>query len=435
MGPVDPQLTPFADPPAPAVWPPQPSWRRWGASPPGDPCPARLKGLPGDPLALAQACVIIEGLGAVGGLVLAQLARIGVGTLIGVDPDRYESDSWLTQPCEPTAAGQPKAGVQGATAHRINPRVRVCTALGCAQDVPLSIRRRAQVVVVAGDNLELVVAAGVTAGALGQVLIQGAVHGETATAIVRSYANRATTAPCPACHLTAGEWAGLKSRFGCDPKTLAKQGAHPTRTLPTICAIAAQLVSHEVLKWLLGASSQALRDAELNYSLVAHRLWRSALPPRNLNCRTPHRSWPVADVEDAPDAVTLGDLVARLDARAFAANPAAFQVQAEVPWIDAVHCARCGAVRSAARFARLGETVGRCPCGAGLTADHTALSTVIPADRLAGCLRMTLASLGLGPGDSLSISLGDDGRYFFLAGGPLADFLFGPGDGEATFCP
>ena len=148
--------------------------------------------------ALKRLSVAVFGLGAVGGEIFCALARLGVGKLIGIDPGIYREDSWRTQPALPEHSGQAKARVQGLRARRHNPAGQVWAAIGRAQDLPVSLLRKVDVFVTAGDNLELPVWAGNMAAALGKkALIQGAVHGPTWTALCRTFNLVSAASPCP----------------------------------------------------------------------------------------------------------------------------------------------------------------------------------------------------------------------------------------------
>ena len=404
----------------PNVWPQLPEWRRWGG--PTDTTTVLpsldtpLKGLPCDPALLRDRTAAVFGLGAVGGVVFSELANIGVGTLVGVDPDTYGEDSWLTQPCRVTDAGQWKAWGRGEAAHAANPQATVMTAVGCAQDVPLSILRRADVLVVAGDNLELLVWAGVLAGRLGLPLIQGAVHGETATCFVRVFDRSKPDGPCPACLVGSAEWGRMKAREGCDLKTLSLLGNESTRTLPTVCRTTAELVATEALMWLAGTTKNALRDREMALSLYGHRVWCTDLP-RSENCRCPHETWSLVDLDEPPADLTLKDLLQRVTGPDDGDSPPHPQIRSELPWITAAKCGKCGQAKRIHRFARLGEPVSVCPCGAQLVADRLGMTGfVIPETDLKDCVASPLTDLGINEGSSIGISVGDDWTYFFVDG-------------------
>jgi hypothetical protein len=383
-------------------------WRTWKA----DACDSpELPFLKAQTAHLNERMVAVLGLGAVGGRCLLMLARLGVGTLLGVDPDSYGPESWRTQPAV-FGEAKCKAWALGEEAHTINPAIRVLCGRGFAQDVPLKLLRCADVLVVAGDNLEVVVWAGSMAAALGKPLIQGAVHGETRTALVRGYDLSDPENVCPACALGRREWAIQASRFGCDPQTARARGREPTRTLPTICSTAADLTASETLKWLEGKEQHALRGQELALCLQTYRQFRTTLP-RNKQCRCPHRRWQLVDLDN--DETTLTDLAKQLG---FSGG---FQVRAEQPWIRFAICSACDRQTPILRFAAFGSDVGQCSCGQQLHAAPLGSCSVIPGSDLQQCLDLPLPQLGLENGTAVGLSQADDWTYFFLPGEPWID--------------
>ena len=239
---------------------------------------------------LQMRSVAVFGLGAVGGEILSSLTKLGVGRLIGVDPDHYEEGSWQTQPALPLDAGYPKAWIQGRRAHAKTPAVELRTGIGRAQAIPLSLLRDVDLLVSAGDNLDLLVWAGNLAAALGKPLVQGAVHGPTWTAIVRCFHPTGAAAPCPGCLVGAKEWQQLTVRYGCDPASREPaypgENARPTRTLPALCTTASQLAVVESVKKLLLLDDHSLESEEISYCLLTHQLLRTQLP-RNPQCPCP----------------------------------------------------------------------------------------------------------------------------------------------------
>jgi molybdopterin/thiamine biosynthesis adenylyltransferase len=382
-------------------------WFRWnGIDPPSGSLPA-LRGWESGWQNLAAKSVMMCGLGAVGGVAFELLARLGVGDLMGVDPGRYEELSWTTQPMSATDAGRLKALVQGERAHAANPQVRVRTAVGLAQELPLRRLSRADVLVTAGDNLELLVWAGVKAAALGKPLLQGAVHGETWTAIVRGFDLRQPNSACPACILGERDWSRLHSRAGCDPASVLATSLEPTRTLPTVCGTAGHLLATEALKWLVAPDEQSLRGKELTFCLRTHRVWRTDLP-RSTTCRCPHERWRVEDLEIGSKEITLALL-----ARRSGQQIRELQVRAEMPWIRFSLCEACGRQVPARRFARPGAAAGHCCCGAVMIAGSVGMCSVMPSEDLLACQDTPLDALGLSSGDAVGIS-GEEGWSYFV---------------------
>jgi len=422
VGPAAPTSEPAAGSLTWHVWPGHDSGSGAAADFPDDMVP--LKGIAVDAARmLASLTVLVIGLGAVGARLLAELARLGIGTLVGVDPDSYGPESWQTQVVRRGVdTGRSKAQLQGEVAHAINPAVTVATAQGFAQDLPLWIVRGADLIVVAGDNLEVLVWAGVMGAALGKMLLQGAVFGEQWVGYVRSFGLADPQAACPACALGSREWSMLTERHGCDPHTARVQGIAPTRTLPPVCGLSADLLAGEVLKHLVPAPAAALDSEELAYCALTHRLWRTKYA-RNEECRCPHERWQQVDVRLPTGEVTLAMLLRRMPGVAGAAIAPGVQVRGERPFARFTFCPACDAEVPVQRFAQVGEPVGRCKCGEPLQAIPMGTCSVIPEEDLRACLDVPLARMGLPPGGAIGIALDDQWTYFFVGSPTLLESL------------
>jgi molybdopterin/thiamine biosynthesis adenylyltransferase len=402
----------------PSVSPPSLRWKRWK---PRRACGEEtLSEIPAawreDRRALHQKCVVVMGLGAVGGVCFEQLARLGVGRLYGFDPDRYGEASWITQPSLARHEGRFKVDIQGRRAAHANPWGTVSTAAAFAQDVPLAVLRQADAIVIAGDNLELLVWAGEYAAGLGKPVVQGAVHGPTQQAIVRGFDLSQADAVCPCCLIAKHEWSRTTSRIGCDPGRLKLQGLEPTQTLPHVCAVAGQMAAGETIKWLLGKNDAALAGAEVQFNLDGYRSLRTNFV-RKENCRGPHRGWRIVEVEQSPPEATLRRLARSLSGRMVTrgASDLHWLVKAEIPWIARGSCWSCGKVHPIRRFSRLGCKVARCNCGGVIWADLEGRRSVVPSEDLLEVFDKPLAKLGLRPGDSLAICKDEEWTWFVLS--------------------
>lgn len=415
---------------APMSWP-SGSWRLWPSHGVAQAASVGLKGFPCGGQRLGDKTVAVLGTGAVGGVALNHLARVGVGTLIAVDPDSYEADSWLTQPALPSDAGQKKAWLQAERAHQVNPSITVLGCAGIAQDVPLALLRKADLLLVAGDNLDLLVWAGEMGAALGKPVIQGAVHGETATAFVRAFDRTDPQSVCPGCGVSAREWALTGNRLGCDLKPSLNPQLNPqqqpTRTLPTICATAGVLAASEAVKRLAGVAKHALRDEELSYSLLGHKLMRTSLP-RNPACRGLHERWKLVDAKESgmlSASATPSEVVGHCQGEKCAEPPRGLEVRSELPWVSAAQCGDCGLVQRVARFTPLAGEVGRCSCGGSLRGDRAGSFSVIPRAELEQCWNRTLAELGVPAGAAVGVAVDGHWSYFFTAHAGLAELVGG----------
>jgi molybdopterin/thiamine biosynthesis adenylyltransferase len=401
------------------VWPAE-------ATPPGvsdDVVP--LKGLADSAASvLGSLVVLVLGLGAVGARVFVELARLGIGTLVGVDPDAYGPESWQTQPARRRVdTGMAKARLQGAAAHATNPGTTVVTFQAFAQDLPLWILRSADVIVAAGDTLQLMVWAGVLAAAFGKPLLQGAVFGEQWLAFVRKYPLSQSEVACPACAMGTREWSLAAERRGCDPNTARLQGIEPTRTLPPVCDLAASLLGGEILKAVLPGAARAGDAEEIAYCLLSHRVWQTTYA-RNLRCRCPHERWREVDVPAPPSEATLETLLGAVPSAALGGvGSPPLEIRGELPFASFTVCCRCGVQVAVRRFARAGDPVGQCACGEPLCAIPMGSRSAIPADDVRHCLGLPLSELGVRPGGAVRI-VGEDGpTCFFVGTSPLAESM------------
>ncbi|HEY5974003.1 MAG TPA: HesA/MoeB/ThiF family protein [Geobacteraceae bacterium] len=77
-------------------------------------------------LALFHSRVAIIGCGGLGGYLIEELARLGVGTIVAIDPDVFEEHNLNRQLlCHPGNLGQPKVTAALARIAQVNPAVRL----------------------------------------------------------------------------------------------------------------------------------------------------------------------------------------------------------------------------------------------------------------------------------------------------------------------
>lgn len=367
-----------------------------------------LKGIVGSVGELRSKRALVMGCGAVGGVAASLLSRSGVGFLDLVDPDCYSSTSFVTQPSLYEHCGRSKAVVQGEWAQRINPACRVRAAVCQAQDLLLRDLHSADVLVVAGDNVELLVWAARKALALGKPLVQGAVHGETAAAFVRGFDLQDAVNACPVCGMTGQEFSDQTTRMGCEIGARRASSGEATRTMPAICHAAGTHSASEAIKWLSEQPTLALRGEEFVCSMFAYQTWRTALP-RNVHCRLPHVAWDIEHCLTAASQTTLGCLAAQIGLGPFQES---LQVRGEIPWVSFTLCGSCQRTVAVQRFARAGSPVGRCPCGAPLATVPQGMRAVVPAADLEVCWQTPLANLGIESGEAVAMLRGDTWVYF-----------------------
>lgn len=370
-----------------------------------------LKGLPDSTSRLRSTYAIVLGAGANGGEASCLLAQSGVGSVDVVDPDVYDAASFATQPSLYEHRGEAKALVQGERAQRTNPACNVRALVGQAQDLMLRDLRKANVLLVAGDNVSLLIWVGRMAVGLGIPLVQAAVHGETASAIVRGYDARDPENVCPMCTMSEQELNDRISRHGCEIGSRQTQGTVATRTMPAICHAAGALAANEAIKWLTNRDDLVLRGEEQVCSLFAYQSWRTTLP-RNSGCDLPHRRWRLVDLESAARETTLDDLAHHA---AMSAADGISQVRSEIPWVSFTFCGSCGRRVSIRRFARAGSALGQCECQATLTTVPQGMRSVIPRADLQSCRDQPVSLLGIESGEAIALLSGDQWVHFFTS--------------------
>ncbi len=130
-------------------------------------------------LRLQQSTVAVVGCGGLGGYVLEELARLGVGHIIAIDPDRFEEHNLNRQLlCLPENLGQSKALVAAERLASVNPALCVqayCTALDA--DNAAQLLEGADIAVDALDSIEARRALGGGCQKLGIPMVHGAIAG------------------------------------------------------------------------------------------------------------------------------------------------------------------------------------------------------------------------------------------------------------------
>lgn len=364
------------------------------------------------PTALAKKIVLVAGVGAVGGSLCQSLARLGTGLVI-VDPDSFGPDSFRTQWCDADDVGSAKAILLAERLRPINPAIQITAAEGCVQELPWQLLHRVDALVSSGDNLQMLIWLGQMAAAFGKPLVQGAVHRETDSAIVRRWNLNDADSACPACAAGVADWNRLAARQGCDFRRLHPVGTKPTRTTPFVCITAGQMAVAEVIK-LLSAAPPAAVAQEVLYSLQTHRLYATVLERRTA-CRCQHRRWQVESLPERPEQLTLRDLVQR-SPWANWDNWRELEFSSESPWCHVTACWQCHRRPAVRRFAYAGDPVGECICGAPLTAQPFGLRRVIPLIDLMQRAGEPLPAMGFSSGQGILIDDGESAPWCGFAG-------------------
>jgi molybdopterin/thiamine biosynthesis adenylyltransferase len=318
---------------------------------------------------LSSLRVAVVGAGAVGRNALHHLARLAPEQLWIVDRGRFKAQSLLTQPILPRDIPRVKATNAGEHCKTISPGTRVFVHDGPVEELPIAAFSQADAVLLATDNLAAEVEVGARCLHLAKPLVHAAVHGETLTAQVRTYANRDGSGPCPACGFGESEWQHLnrETSFSCEGLAAGRPApqSHGPATVSTsfLCSLAADLALVQLLRLTLGLG-QDVADTFLEYCGFTHRTVITPLV-RNPHCRCEHAAWKIAKASAPLRQLTLRDLAREAGCRDEELATASFSVD-EIPYVEAAVCPT-GHIHTIRRFLALASDAGECPtCGAML---------------------------------------------------------------------
>jgi molybdopterin/thiamine biosynthesis adenylyltransferase len=356
--------------------------------------------------------IIVAGAGGnIGSHLVPLLARDpNVVQLTLIDCDVYEPKNLASQDIVPGDFGRPKVRVQSRRARQINPRLHVRPIHARLEDVPLGLCR-GDFIVACLDSKEARRHVNEIAWHLNIPWIDGGVEAGAMLARVNIY-QPGLERPCAECAWDPRDYRLLDVRHPCDD---GRPQSHPTNAPACLGALAASLQAVEISKLLTGALDQALIGRQVLIEAATHRHFVTWFR-HNPRCRFDHQTWKIRPLAESP---------ARLSLRA------AFRMAGDSPGLGfagktlatRLDCPRCGFGRPVFKLRhRLDARERRCDrCGSELLASafHTH-ARLDPATVPHGAENLPLASLGLRPGDVISLGAGAEETYVELAGLPAS---------------
>jgi molybdopterin/thiamine biosynthesis adenylyltransferase len=339
------------------------------------------------------------GCGSVALPVSDNLARIGVGRLLVVDPARLKPTSVLTHPCWPDDLGRPKAIVAGERAKAVSPDTQVFVFDGAFEELPTHVLAEASYLLLASDNLRCEASVSQSALHLGIPVLQGSVYGPTLSAQVRSIASSdGGDGPCLCCSFGEREWEDLDrgTRFSCTGADASRGAAAehtriPTASLAHLCSTAGNLLCTEHTRRTLD-----LGDAEesrlIEYCGYTHRTTVTPLR-RNPKCTMDHARYRLE-----PRARDLGRNTPRellRQAGYEGADPCRVTMTVEGFCFATLALCGCNVHPTLGRFVPAGSTAGAClHCGWPRRPHPIHTYKEVPMQAMAGGFDRTLEWLG-----------------------------------------
>ncbi|MEM1296317.1 MAG: ThiF family adenylyltransferase [Verrucomicrobiota bacterium] len=303
---------------------------------------------------LSKLRVAVAGCGAIGRTIAIDLARLGIAEIYLVDPKRYKEQSLLTQQISPSEVGRLKAESTAEACAEISLETTVLYYAGRFESLEHLALATVDVVIMAGDNLRLEEAIGRWTSLFRIPLIHAAVHGETLVAQVHFYSNKNASSPCPCCGWGAAEWDhhARESTFACDPASAGNSeqvptiGTQPTTSTPSLCGLAANLASTQMLRSVLGLG-KSVDDTSLQFCAFPNETATSPLIHRK-SCPNNHRPYIRKSLPDNSD-YSLNDLLEKTKDLWRNGDPPTFQL-ANLAWVEAGSCKCQSATTRLARF-------------------------------------------------------------------------------------
>ncbi|ACM18485.1 molybdopterin biosynthesis sulfur carrier protein sulfurylase [Geotalea daltonii FRC-32] len=201
-------------------------------------------------LTLFQGVVAVAGCGGLGGYIIEELARLGVGTIVAIDPDVFEEHNLNRQLLSsPARLGEAKVESAAARVAEINPAVAlVPVQIAYAPKNAAQLFHGVQVVVDALDSVSTRLALSDSCDSLGLPLVHGAIGGWFGQVVTQFPGD--------------GTIRQLYSRW-VEGKGLEQRLGNPSFTP----ALVASIEVAEVCKILLGAGN-TLRNRKLSINLL-----------------------------------------------------------------------------------------------------------------------------------------------------------------------
>ena len=333
---------------------------------------------------LAEAKILLIGVGALGNEILKNLALLGVGGVFAADLDRIElsnlSRSVLFRESD---IGRGKAEVAAERARDIYPAMRVQPFQGnIVYDLGLGVFRWADVILGGLDNREARVSINRSAARVGKIWIDGAIERLSGVARVFDPA----VGPCYECTMGENDWKMLEARRSCALLSRSEIELGKVPTTPTTSSVIAGIQTQEAVKLLHGLD--LLSGRGFVFDGVHHQSYTVEYTRKD-DCPS-HDAFEPIDILDWSIAATkAGDLLERV--RGDLGSDAVIETNQDL--LDSLYCAACDR-RETSRESpgRVNESAARCPvCGGDRIPKF--YHTISVNDR--DLLDVTLGSLGV----------------------------------------
>jgi adenylyltransferase/sulfurtransferase len=354
---------------------------------------------------LANARILLIGVGALGNEILKNLALLGTGHVFAADLDLVEvSNLSRSVLFRPNDCGRPKVEAAAGRAAEIYPGMKVRPFLGnIVYDLGLGVYRWADVILGGLDNREARVAINAAVAKVGKLWIDGAIERLDGVARVFDPA----VGPCYECTMGDADWRMLEARRSCALLTRAEMEQGKVPTTPTTASIIAGIQTQEAVKQLHGL--ETLSGRGYVFEGTHHQSYLVEYTRKD-DCPSHEQFEPIEVLPWRVGTTRVGDLLERV--RSDLGAQAVIETNQDL--LASMRCEQCGQEEPfLMSLGKVTEAHGRCPrCGQPRAPRmyHT-LDGRDPA-----LVDRTLAELGIPPWDILGGRSGLEKCYYEFAG-------------------
>jgi molybdopterin/thiamine biosynthesis adenylyltransferase len=364
--------------------------------------------------------VMVVGAGAIGNEVLKNLALLGVGNILIVDPDRIESSNLSRSILyRESDVGELKVEVAKRALRVINPAISVQSFAGKIEEVfGLGVWRRVDVVIGCLDNREARFYVNRAAREMGTPWINAGIGPLNGQVQVFQPGNAA----CYECHFTESAYEEIRLSCGIRDRQLEAEQKVPTT--PTLASLVAAIQVQEMLKLLDEDSwiGRSLAGREFKYLGTVSDAETISMPRRD-DCPA-HEQIEEGGLIELPSASSVTTSAAEIldEARRQFGTGAVIELRHELA-VERV-CRKCGTTARLLKR-RQNLVVGDLICGTcGLRGEIVTTHQLgLPTeDYFEDFLDLPLANLGIPPLEILRVLCPDGNEAYLELTGDLHQF-------------
>lgn len=353
---------------------------------------------------LAEAKVLLIGVGAIGNEVLKNLALLGIGNVVVVDLDTIENSNlsrsvlFRAEDC-----GRSKAEVGAERATEIYPGLHAQPiAANAVFDLGLGLYRWADVIIGGLDNREARVAINRAAARAGKVWIDGAIERLDGVARVFDPA----CGPCYECTMSAVDWKMLEARRSCALLSRSEMEQGKVPTTPTTASVIAGIQCQEAVKYLHGLD--VLEGQGFIFEGMSHQSYLVTYTRKD-DCPSHELDEHVEVLPWSATETTVRDFLARV--RADLGPDAVIETNNDL--LASLYCPECDETETVwSSLGKVTEASARC---ARCQADRVP-QMVHTLDDSVSCLDCVLAEIGIPLWDVLAGRAGLAQRFYEFGG-------------------